>query len=56
MIRLEKRPQPSRAWSWATPLVAVLATMIAGPIACNHSQDLDRTDFAVLFIPSIVVT
>jgi simple sugar transport system permease protein len=30
MIRLEKRPQPSRAWSWATPLVAVLTTMIAG--------------------------
>ncbi len=30
MIRLEKRPQPSRAWSIATPLVAVLATMIAG--------------------------
>ncbi|MDE4133785.1 ABC transporter permease [Phaeobacter sp. QD34_3] len=30
MIRLEKRPQPSRAWSMATPLVAVLATMIAG--------------------------
>lgn len=30
MIRLEKRPQPSRAWSWATPLVAVALTMIAG--------------------------
>ncbi|WP_282076720.1 ABC transporter permease [Epibacterium ulvae] len=30
MIRLEKRPQPSQAWSLATPLVAVLATMIAG--------------------------
>ena len=30
MIRLEKRPQPSQAWSWATPLVAVFATMIAG--------------------------
>ena len=30
MIRLEKRPLPSTAWSWATPLVAVLATMIAG--------------------------
>lgn len=30
MIRLEKRPQPSRAWSLATPLVAVLATMAAG--------------------------
>ncbi|NVK16592.1 MAG: ABC transporter permease [Rhodobacteraceae bacterium] len=30
MIRLEKRPQPSRAWSMATPLVAVIATMIVG--------------------------
>jgi len=30
MIILEKRPQPSRAWSMATPLVAVLATMIFG--------------------------
>lgn len=32
MIRLEKRPQPSRAWSMATPLVAVIATMIFGGI------------------------
>lgn len=30
MVRLEKRPQPSRAWSMATPVVAVLATMVAG--------------------------
>lgn len=30
MIRLEKRPQPSRAWSLATPLLAVLATMVFG--------------------------
>jgi len=30
MIRLEKRPQPSRAWSYLTPVVAVIATMIAG--------------------------
>jgi ABC-type uncharacterized transport system permease subunit len=30
MIVLEKRPQPSKAWSMATPLVAVLATMIFG--------------------------
>ncbi|MCE8008515.1 ABC transporter permease [Aestuariivita sp.] len=32
MIRLEKRPQPSRFWSAATPVVAVLATMVAGGI------------------------
>jgi len=30
MIVLEKRPQPSKAWSLATPLVAVLATMVFG--------------------------
>jgi simple sugar transport system permease protein len=30
MIVLEKRPQPSKSWSLATPLVAVLATMVFG--------------------------
>ena len=32
MISLEKRPTPSQAWSYLTPLVAVIATMIAGGI------------------------
>ncbi|MGR3802436.1 ABC transporter permease [Marinibacterium profundimaris] len=32
MIKLEKRPQPSDLWSVATPIVAVLATMIFGGI------------------------
>jgi len=32
MIRLEKRPQPSRGWTAATPVLAVLATMVAGGI------------------------
>ncbi|MDA7963948.1 MAG: ABC transporter permease, partial [Ruegeria sp.] len=32
MIVLEKRPQPSKAWSYATPLVAVLATMFFGGV------------------------
>ncbi len=30
MIRLEKRPEPSRNWALATPVLAVLATMVAG--------------------------
>ena len=30
MIRLEKRPQPSRAFSLAAPVLAVLATMVFG--------------------------
>ncbi|NNF71437.1 MAG: ABC transporter permease [Rhodobacteraceae bacterium] len=30
MIRLEKRPEPSKAWSAAAPVLAVVATMIAG--------------------------
>jgi len=32
MIRLEKRPQPSQAWTYATPVLAVVITMIAGGI------------------------
>ncbi|QMU58822.1 MAG: ABC transporter permease [Boseongicola sp.] len=30
MVRLEKRPTPSQTWSYLTPVVAVIATMIAG--------------------------
>jgi general nucleoside transport system permease protein len=32
VIRLEKRPEPSRVWTAATPVLAVVATMIAGGI------------------------
>jgi len=32
MLRLEKRPTPSRAWAWATPVLAVALTMIAGGV------------------------
>ncbi|RVT85565.1 ABC transporter permease [Rhodobacteraceae bacterium CCMM004] len=30
MIALERRPEPSRAWQYATPLLAVALTMVAG--------------------------
>ncbi|MBF9029122.1 ABC transporter permease [Rhodobacterales bacterium HKCCE3408] len=30
MLRLEKRPNPSRAWAIGTPVLAVILTMIAG--------------------------
>lgn len=32
MIALEKRPQPSAAWRWATPLLAVALTMVFGAL------------------------
>ena len=32
MIRLEKRPAPSRVWTWGAPVAAVVATIIAGGI------------------------
>ena len=32
MIHLERRPEPSRLWTAVTPLLAVLATMVAGGI------------------------
>lgn len=30
MLKLERRPQPSKLWTYLTPLVAVICTMIAG--------------------------
>ena len=30
MLRLERRPQPSKVWTYLTPVVAVVATMIVG--------------------------
>lgn len=30
MLRLEKRPNPSRFWNYATPVLAVVLTMVAG--------------------------
>ena len=30
MLMLEKRPSPSRFWNWATPVLAVVLTMLAG--------------------------
>jgi simple sugar transport system permease protein len=30
MLRLERRPVPSSFWVWGTPVLAVLATMVAG--------------------------
>ena len=30
ILKLEKRPQPSRAWTYLAPLLAVIVTMIAG--------------------------
>ena len=32
MIVIERRPQRSRLWTWATPLLAVVITMIAGGV------------------------
>jgi general nucleoside transport system permease protein len=32
VLILEKRPSPSRTWQWATPVLAVVLTMIAGGI------------------------
>ena len=32
MLKLEKRPQPSQAWTYLTPVLAVVLTMIAGGV------------------------
>jgi len=67
MIRLEKRPEPSRAWSYAAPLVAVLATMVAGgllfaflgkdPIAAIRTIFWEPlfSDFAFYYRPQLLI-
>ena len=32
MLRLEKRPSPSRTWAYLAPVLAVIATMIGGGV------------------------
>ena len=44
MIRLEKRPEPSRAWSYAAPLVAVLASVGLAVILGRMLGDYDFGD------------
>ena len=50
MIRLEKRPVPSRAWALATPVLAVVLTMIVGgamfAVLAGLDVDLNEQYFA----------
>jgi simple sugar transport system permease protein len=67
MIVLEKRPQPSQLWAYATPLVAVLATMFFGgllfaalgknPVEAIRTIFFDPVfgEFAFYYRPQILV-
>ncbi len=45
MLVLEKRPTPSRAWTWGTPFLAVALTMVAGGLLF---AGLGKDPFAVV--------
>lgn len=68
MIRLERRPAPSIVWSWATPVLAVALTMLAGglmflalgkdPVAAIRTifyDPLFHPDFASYSRPQLLV-
>ena len=67
MIQLEKRPEPSRAWAFATPLLAVLLTMLFGgmlfallgknPVETIRTIFLDPlfSEFAWYYRPQLLV-
>jgi len=67
MLKLEKRPQPSQAWVYLAPLVAVIATMIAGgalfaalgkdPLVAIRTIFWDPlfSDFAFYYRPQLLV-
>ena len=49
MLRLERRPNPSKFWLYGTPLVAVLLTMI---VRFQHTEAVDtRLLFGTLSMP-----
>ena len=67
MLMLEKRPQPSRAWTFATPVVAVLLTMFFGgllfaalgqdPLVTIRTIFLDPlfSEFAWFYRPQLLI-
>jgi len=67
MIMLEKRPQPSKAWTFATPLLAVALTMFFGgllfavlgqnPLATIRTIFLDPlfSEFAWFYRPQLLI-
>ncbi len=67
MLRLEKRPQPSKAWTYAAPLLAVVITILLGgvlfwllgkdPIAATRMIFWDPIfgDFAAFYLPELLI-
>jgi simple sugar transport system permease protein len=67
MIRLEKRPQPSRVWTFATPILAVVLTMFVGgllfaalgqdPLVTIRTIFLDPlfSEFAWFYRPQLLI-
>ena len=67
MIELQKRPQPSKLWAYATPVAAVLATMAFGgmlfaalgknPVAAIHTIFFEPLfgEFAFYYRPQLLV-
>ena len=67
MIALEKRPQPSKRWAWASPLLAVALTMVLGgvlfaalgknPVEVIRTIFLDPlfSEFAWYYRPQILI-
>jgi simple sugar transport system permease protein len=53
MIRLEPRPEPSRAAAWLSPLVAVAATVVLGAIVFAALGKNPSTALAAFFVEPI---
>ena len=42
MLRLEPRPAPSRAWTWASPLLALAITVVIGVASSGRQSSCRR--------------
>ena len=55
MLKLEKRPQPSKEWVYLSPILAVVITMIVGGVLFALLTDQIIIEFNRRYLPKIII-
>ena len=55
MLKLEKRPQPSKEWVYLSPILAVVITMIVGGVLFALLTDQIIIEFNRRYLPKVII-
>ena len=55
MLKLEKRPQPSKEWVYLSPILAVVITMIVGGVLFALLTDQIIIEFNSRYLPKVII-